>query len=58
MGPYIVVVGTVLEGFKFYGPFATHDAAMDFAVLFNHGATHWCVSPLLSGDGNAQENKI
>jgi hypothetical protein len=51
MGMHIVIVGDLLNGFEFFGPFKTAPDAVRFGESVRHG--EWTIAPLAKGKADA-----
>lgn len=38
---YVIMVGTLLKGYKFYGPFASYDKAIDWVWHSEYSNSDW-----------------
>jgi hypothetical protein len=46
MGLHIIVTGNPVDGLEFYGPFKTHDDAVEFANTDPHMPDEWWIAKL------------
>ena len=56
MSMHIVVAGNPVDGLKFYGPFQTRDAAVEWANTAS--IPEWSIAPLLAAVTNQKRNPL
>ena len=45
MNRYLVLIGNVIDGVEFFGPFDTHEDALEYASR-HHGGAEWHIGTL------------